>query len=106
MIQGEQVHHAAIKTVAHIGTMPIGMAAGTFIVSTISLPFLTAAVGTAAGVVIGTGISRGFDVIYDNYLSNSIDDAKDALLNIEKNVSKKVGNAFKGLSSNLNTALN
>lgn len=106
MIQGEQVHHAAIKTVAHIGTMAIGMAAGTFIVSTISLPFLTAAVGTAAGVVIGTGISRGFDVIYDNYLSNSIDDAKDALLNIEKNVSKKVGNAFKGLSSNLNTALN
>ena len=106
MIQGEQVHHAAIKTVAHVGTMPIGMAAGTFIVSTISLPFLTAAVGTAAGVVIGTGISRGFDVIYDNYLSNSIDDAKDALLNIEKNVSKKVGNAFKGLSSNLNTALN
>ena len=116
MIQGEQVHHASIKTVAHVGTTAIGTAAGVAITAGVShiatltgvlaLGSIAAPVGLVAGLVIGAGLTIGFDSIYENSIKDSVDIAKDKLIDVSKNVTKEIGNAFKGSSSNLNPALN
>lgn len=104
MVGGEDVGHASIKALGHIGTGVVGRIAGTAIVAgAATLLGLTApiGVGVAVGIILGTAATYGFDIAYDKWGRDVIDGVAD----IGKNVTKKIGSAVTGFFGNLKMAI-
>ncbi|WP_371817496.1 T7SS effector LXG polymorphic toxin [Virgibacillus sp. MSJ-26] len=102
---GEDVEHATIKAIGHIGTANVGRIAGTAIVGTVATALgvsggLIPIVAVGAGFVLGSLAAKGFDMVYDKWGREVVD----GVVDIGKNVTENIGDAVTGFFGSLKSA--